>query len=119
MIEIIEAKKPEITATEEAVTYLKKQLAKEGRGIGIRFGVKKSGCSGYAYVVEVIEQTEPTDHIFPIAAGLLIAVDPKSFLLVQGTRIDYVRKGINGQLSYLNPQEKNNCGCGESFVIEE
>src|SRR5665648_491408 len=82
-----------VTMTEAAGAYLTKQIQKRGQGKGMRLGVKKAGCTGFSYVVDVIDETAPEDHLFPVTADLVIAVDPQSFAFVRGTRIDYVREG--------------------------
>ncbi len=106
----------EIYVTETARVFLTKQLEKQG-GIGIRFGVKKSGCSGLTYTIAPINIIEAADYQFAITPNLKIVVDPKHFPYLQGTEIDYVKDGLSGHLQYNNPNEKNSCGCGESFGV--
>jgi iron-sulfur cluster assembly protein len=91
-------------------------LSKRGKGIGIRLGVKTTGCSGLAYVLEYADSIKPGDveHAF---GGFLILVDPKSYVYLQGIEIDYVKNGLNEGFEFKNPNEKDRCGCGESFRI--
>lgn len=107
-----------VSLTEAAIQHVKKIMAKE-QGVALRFGVKKSGCSGMAYTVEVVKDIAANDHVFSVSAGMNVVVDPKSFLYVNGTTIDYVRIGLNSQFKFHNPNEKASCGCGESFSIDE
>lgn len=107
-----------ITLTAAASAHLKKQLTKRGSGIGMRFGVKKSGCSGYAYTVDLIDEITSNDRVFAFEE-LVVAVDVKSYPFLRGTEIDYVKEGINAHFKFNNPNEKASCGCGESFTIED
>jgi iron-sulfur cluster assembly protein len=107
-----------ISLTESAVTYVQKRIQKAGKGTGLRLSVKKSGCTGYGYVVDLLEETHADDKIFPQSENLLVAVDHKSYPFVQGTKIDYVKEGLNGKLKFYNPNEAHSCGCGESFSVE-
>lgn len=106
-----------VTLTPAAFSYLKNTIEKRGSGKGLRLSVKKTGCSGYSYVVDILDETTADDYIFPLQDELVIAV-AKSFLdIVQGTRIDYVQKGLNGGFEFDNPNQKGICGCGESFTV--
>lgn len=106
-----------ITLTDNALCYLKDALAKRGFGSGIRLVVKKTGCSGYTYQVELLDEPSDTDAVFPLADGLNVVV-AKIFLdLVKGTCIDYVKEGLNSGFRFANPNQKGVCGCGESFTI--
>lgn len=107
-----------ITITEVAAEHILKSLHKRGKGLGIRVKIKKTGCSGYAYAVEFVDQEEPKDQIFPLKDNYSVYVDPKSFLYVKGMQIDYVKEGLNEGLKFVNPNEKNRCGCGESFTVD-
>jgi iron-sulfur cluster assembly accessory protein len=101
-----------LTLTPAAIAHIKSFGKK-----GIRLVIKKTGCSGYAYHVEIFEEQQTEDHIFPLEDGLSIAV-PKTFLdLVKGTRIDYVHEGLNSGFRFYNPNQKGACGCGESFTV--
>ncbi len=106
-----------ITMTDAAVAHVKTQLAKRGKGIGLRLGVKKVGCSGYGYVVDFLDEASPVDIVYPIVEGLAVYVDPDSLPFVRGTEVDYVRQGLNVGFEFNNPNVKAMCGCGESFNI--
>lgn len=105
-----------LTLTEKAALHVRKSLDKRGKGIGLRLGVKTSGCSGMAYTLEFVDQIEEQDQVFE-SQGLKIIVDPKSLLYIDGTELDYVREGLNEGFKFSNPNIKNQCGCGESFNI--
>lgn len=105
-----------ISLTETAQDRVKAMLDQRGRGFGIRIGVKTTGCSGLAYVLEYVDRLEEHDHIFEFG-GVKVVVDPKSVAYLEGMQIDYVRKGINAGFEFQNPNEKDRCGCGESFRV--
>jgi iron-sulfur cluster assembly protein len=105
-----------VTLTERAAQQVQRQLAKRGAGIGIRLGVKTSGCSGMAYKLEFVDQPQPEDLTFE-SHGVKIVVDPKSLAYVDGTELDFVRQGLNEGFAFNNPNEKDRCGCGESFRV--
>lgn len=105
-----------IIATPAAVNKIKQQLERRGRGLGIRIGVKTTGCSGLAYVLEFVDF--PVDTDFKVDCNdCNIYVDPKSCPYMQGMTIDYVKNGLNEGFEFKNPNEKDRCGCGESFRI--
>ena len=91
-------------------------LAKRGKGIGVRLGVKTSGCSGMAYKLEFADAAEPDDHVFE-SGGLKVLVDPKSLPYLDGTELDFTREGLNEGFKFNNPNVKDACGCGESFNV--
>jgi iron-sulfur cluster assembly protein len=95
-----------ITITPAAAQHVAAQMDGRGHGIGIRVGVKTTGCSGMAYVDQVFEE-----------AGVKIVVDPKSLLYIDGTEMDYVKHGVNEGFEFVNPNAKGECGCGESFSV--
>jgi iron-sulfur cluster assembly protein len=103
-----------VTMTENAAKHVRKSLDKRGKGIGLRLGVRSSGCSGMAYVLEFVDQAETQDQIFE-SYGIKIVVDPKSMVYLEGTELDYAREGLNEGFKFNNPNVKNTCGCGESF----
>jgi len=105
-----------ITVTETAANKIRKNLTQRGHGMGIRLGVKTTGCSGLAYVLEYVDTLDPSDSAFE-QDGFVIVVDPKSLQIMNGLEIDYVRQGLNEGFEFRNPQEKDRCGCGESFRI--
>jgi len=105
-----------ITATELAATKIKQQLEQRGTGVGIKIGVKTTGCSGLAYTLEFVDQIDQTYAIFD-SHGVHLYVDPKHVPYLQGLEMDWVKKGLNEGFEFVNPQEKDRCGCGESFRI--
>ena len=106
-----------ITMTDAAIAHVKAQIAKRGKGIGLRLGVKKVGCSGYGYVVDFLDMANPDDREYTVADGLAVYVDPESLPFVKGTEVNYVRQGLNTGFEFNNPNVKAMCGCGESFNI--
>jgi iron-sulfur cluster assembly protein len=105
-----------ITMTEAAAQHVAHFLAKRGKGIGIRLGVKTSGCSGMAYKLEFADAAGAEDQVFD-TRGLKIVVDPRSLPYIDGTELDYAREGLNEGFKFNNPNVKDQCGCGESFSI--
>lgn len=105
-----------ITLTEAAADRVKKFLSNRGKGIGLRLGVRTSGCSGMAYVLEFADQIEPDDTVFE-DRGVKVVVDPKSLVYLDGTELDYAREGLNEGFKFNNPNVKQTCGCGESFSV--
>jgi iron-sulfur cluster assembly protein len=105
-----------ITLTERAANKVTAYLNNRGKGVGIRIGVKTSGCTGFAYVLEFVDQTDEHDLVFE-SNGAKVVVDPKSLVYIDGTEIDYAKKGLNEGFEFLNPNVKDNCGCGESFTV--
>lgn len=105
-----------VTLTEKAAERVESFLAKRGKGIGLRLGVKTTGCSGMAYTMEFADTLEETDTVFEVGAVKLI-VDPKSLVYLDGTELDYTREGLNEGFKFTNPNEKARCGCGESFTV--
>lgn len=108
----------EITVTPAALVHFREQLRKQPESIGVHFGVRKSGCSGWMYVLELVTEN-PTDcHPFKVADDLTVFVDQASLPVVNGTQIDLVKQGLNNQLSFRNPNTDASCGCGESFSVK-
>ncbi len=105
-----------ITVTAVAAEFVKGQLASRGRGQGIRVGVKTTGCSGLAYVIEFVDDLSEGDQVFE-SNDVKLIVDPKSLVYIDGTQMDYVKEGLNEGLKFLNPNIKGECGCGESFTV--
>ena len=105
-----------ITLTPSAAERVRNFLASRGQGIGLRVGVRKTGCSGYAYVVNYAEEITDKDRVFD-SAGVKIVVDQDSLSLVDGTEIDFVRHGLSEAFRFRNPNVKGECGCGESFSV--
>jgi iron-sulfur cluster assembly protein len=105
-----------ITLTERAATHVAGFLAKRGKGVGLRVGVRTSGCSGMAYKLEYADSLNPDDHTFE-SHGVKVVVDPKSLPYLEGTELDFAREGLNEGFKFNNPNVKDQCGCGESFNI--
>ena len=105
-----------VTLTEKAAEHVQKFLTKRGKGIGIRVGVKTSGCSGMAYALEFADAAEPEDNVFE-SYGIKVIVDPKSLVYIDGTDIDFVKEGLNSGFKFTNPNAKESCGCGKSFHV--
>jgi iron-sulfur cluster assembly accessory protein len=109
---------PEITISNAALQHIVGYLSKEGAHRGIRLSVKKTGCSGYAYAVEYVSESNDQDWLMTLTDGYWLCVDAASYPVLKGTHIDYVRQGLNGKLIYSNPNQAGQCGCGESFTVE-
>lgn len=105
-----------ISLTEAAADRVRQFAAEQG-GIGLRFGVRKNGCSGWAYTVDVASAAADTDHVFE-QHGVKVVVDDKSLSVVDGTEIDFVRQGLNRLFVFRNPKVVGECGCGESFSVD-
>lgn len=105
-----------ITLTEQAAVKVKKQLTSRGKGLGIRVGVKTTGCSGLAYTVEYVDKSTEDDVSF-ISNDVNIYVDKKSLIYLEGIKMDWIKQGLNEGFDFINPQEIDRCGCGESFRI--
>ena len=105
-----------ITLTEAAAQHVQKSLAKRGKGVGVRLGVKTTGCSGMAYQLEYVDALASEDMVFD-QHGVKLMVDPKSLAYLDGTELDYVREGLQEGFKFNNPNERDRCGCGESFRI--
>jgi iron-sulfur cluster assembly protein len=105
-----------VTMTEAAAKHVSNFLSKRGKGIGIRLGVKTSGCSGMAYKLEFADAADPEDVVFD-THGLKVLVDPRSLPYIDGTELDYAKEGLNEGFKFNNPNIKDQCGCGESFTV--
>jgi iron-sulfur cluster assembly protein len=105
-----------ITLTERAANHVQNFLAKRGKGVGLRLGVKTTGCSGLAYKLEYADASNPEDMLFE-SHGVKVVVDPKSLPYIDGTELDFEREGLNEGFKFQNPNVKDECGCGESFRI--
>ena len=105
-----------ITMTEQAADRVSQFLANRGRGLGLRLGVRTSGCSGLAYVLEFVDAVNEDDTIFT-EKGINIIVDAKSLIHLEGTELDFVKEGLNEGFKFKNPNMKGECGCGESFTV--
>ena len=105
-----------VILTERAAKHVAAHLAKRGKGIGLRLGVRTSGCSGMAYKLEFADTVNPEDLEFE-CHGVKVLVDPKSLQFIDGTELDYTREGLNEGFKFRNPRVKDQCGCGESFNV--
>jgi iron-sulfur cluster assembly protein len=105
-----------ISLTEKAATHIGAYLDGRGKGVGIRLSVKTTGCSGLMYVIEPVDQPAEEDQVFQ-SQGIDVYVDPKSMIYVDGTKMDYVKQGLNEGFEFLNPNVQAECGCGESFTV--
>lgn len=105
-----------ITLTEAAANHVRGFLDNRGQGVGVRLGVKTTGCSGMAYILEFADEVNPEDKVFE-DRGVKVIIDPKSLLYLDGTELDYSKEGLNEGFKFNNPNVKGECGCGESFTV--
>lgn len=105
-----------ITVTQAAARHVSNFLAKRGKGLGLRLGVRTTGCSGMAYKLEYCDELQDSDLQFQ-SQGVTIIVDPQSLPYIDGTELDFVREGLNEGFRFNNPNIKGECGCGESFTV--
>jgi iron-sulfur cluster assembly protein len=105
-----------ISLTPAAATRVREHLARRGQGLGLRLGVKVAGCSGFAYVVDFADSTGPEDVVFE-DQGVKVYVHRAALDQLDGTRVDFVRQGLNESFRFENPKAKGECGCGESFTV--
>lgn len=105
-----------VSLTENAARQIQKQLAKRGKGVGLKLGVRKSGCSGYAYALDYADLVHEDDVVFE-GFGVKVIVGADDLLLVNGIELDYRREGINAAFQFNNPNVTGTCGCGESFSV--
>ncbi|EIC30896.1 MULTISPECIES: HesB/IscA family protein [Methylomicrobium] len=105
-----------IILTEKAAQQIKKQLEKRGTGVGLKLGIKKSGCSGYAYTLEYADQLQDNETVFE-EHGVKLIVKQDDLPYIDGMELDYRREGINEAFRFDNPNVKATCGCGESFSV--
>ena len=105
-----------VTLTSAAAERVQSFLARRGRGVGLRLGVRKTGCSGFAYVVSYADEVGEADLVFE-DRGVKVIVDGESLRFVDGTEIDFTRHGLNEAFRFRNPNVRGECGCGESFSV--
>jgi iron-sulfur cluster assembly protein len=105
-----------VTLTEKAAKHINRYLERRGKGVGLRFGVRTTGCSGLAYKLEYVDEAAAEDNVFE-SHGVKVFVDPKSLPYIDGTELDFTREGLNEGFRFKNPHVKDECGCGESFRI--
>jgi len=105
-----------VALTEQAADQIKKQLQKRGKGVGLRLGIKKAGCSGFAYVIDYADRIAENDAVFE-HHGVKVIVDAEQLDYLNGIELDYAKEGINEAFRFNNPNVKDTCGCGESFTV--
>lgn len=105
-----------ITLTDTAAAHINEQIQQRGSGLGIRVGVKTTGCSGLAYILEFVDEISEHDETF-VSQSITVAVDPKSMPYLAGTVMDFVTEGLQSGFMFTNPNSKGECGCGESFTV--
>ncbi len=105
-----------ISLTESAADRVKNFFQKRGKGVGVRLGVKTTGCSGMAYTIEFADEIEDSDEVFE-EKGVKVIINPKSLVYLDGTDLDFSKEGLNEGFKFNNPNEKDRCGCGESFTV--
>lgn len=105
-----------VSLTESAADRVKTFLQKRGKGVGVRLGIKTTGCSGMAYTIEFADNIDESDEVFE-DKGVKVIVNPKSLVYLSGTELDFAKEGLNEGFKFNNPNEKDRCGCGESFTV--
>ena len=105
-----------ISVTQAAADHVQRHLANRGSGMGIRVGVRTTGCSGMAYVLEFVDEVDTEDSVYE-GHGIKVVVDPKSLVFLDGTELDFVKEGLNEGFQFKNPNVSAECGCGESFTV--
>lgn len=105
-----------ITLTETAAEHVRSYLEQRGKGFGLRLGVRTTGCSGMAYVLEFADEVAANDNVFE-DRDVKVVVDDKSLVYLDGTELDFGKEGLNEGFKFNNPNVKDECGCGESFNI--
>lgn len=105
-----------ISLTDKAAERVKNFLQSRGKGVGVRLGVKTTGCSGMAYVIEFADTIDEGDEVFE-DKGVKVLIDAKSLVYLDGTELDFAKEGLNEGFKFNNPNEKDRCGCGESFNV--
>ncbi len=105
-----------ISMTEAAAQHVRRSLDGRGKGNGIRLGVRTTGCSGLAYVLEFVDEAAGEDLVFE-SFGVKVIIDPKSLAYLDGTELDFVKEGLNEGFKFNNPNVRGECGCGESFNV--
>jgi len=105
-----------VSLTDNAAERVRTFLEQRGHGVGLRVGIKKTGCNGYAYIIDYADSVDADDEIFE-QQGVKVIVDRKSLELIDGTEVDFVKQGLNEAFKFRNPNVKGECGCGESFSV--
>ncbi|MFP4154996.1 MAG: HesB/IscA family protein [Halothiobacillaceae bacterium] len=107
-----------LTLTERAVRHVRGELAKAEGALGLRLGTRKSGCSGWAYLIDLASESRPDDLVFEFE-GVRVFVDADAMAQLRGTRVDFVTEGLSRMLKFNNPNVTDTCGCGESFAVRQ
>ena len=105
-----------VSLTRSAAERVRNFIRQRGRGLGLRVGIKKTGCSGYAYVIDYADSVDANDAVFE-EQGVKVIVDRDSLKLIDGTEVDFIKQGLNEAFKFRNPNVKGECGCGESFSV--
>ncbi|MBX2836061.1 MAG: iron-sulfur cluster assembly protein IscA [Gammaproteobacteria bacterium] len=105
-----------ITLSDTAAAHVKRHLEQRGKGVGLRLGVRTTGCSGLAYVLEFADEIAANDAVFE-DNDIKVIIDQKSLVYLDGTELDYTKEGLNEGFQFKNPNVKDECGCGESFNV--
>ncbi len=105
-----------VSLTQTAAARVRTYLEQRGHGLGLRVGIKKTGCNGYAYIIDYADSVDADDEIFD-HEGVKVIVDRESLKLIDGTEVDFVKQGLNEAFKFRNPNVKGECGCGESFSV--
>lgn len=105
-----------ISISEAAAAQIKHVLTERGSGIGLRVGITPSGCSGYAYLLDIADEVGANDHKFE-QYGAAVVIDNEALTIMDGTEVDYINEGLNQLFKFHNPNVKDECGCGESFSV--
>ena len=108
-----------VTLSDDARQHILSYLAKQGASRGIRLSVKKTGCSGLSYVIDYVQSPEVDDIVQPLVDDYWIYIDKKSYPYLKGMSVDYVKQGLNQKMVFKNPNQTGQCGCGESFTVDE
>jgi iron-sulfur cluster assembly protein len=108
-----------VTLTPAALAHVAKRIMTRGVGVGLRLGVKQSGCNGLKYVVDYVDAANPDDIVFPADARIAVYVAASDLAYLAGTVIDFVRSGLNESFTFSNPNQQGACGCGESFNVDK
>lgn len=116
-IESFDPQQQAVLVTPAAAAHFKRQLDKSGQAKAVRLSVKQSGCTGWMYVVDLVDEAKADDLHLAAGEGVELLVDPTALPVVSGTEIDFVVEGVNQQLRFNNPRVKDYCGCGESFSV--
>lgn len=106
-----------VKVSSAAIKHFRRQLEHDGAAKAVRLSVKESGCTGFMYVVDLVQEAQNDDLHYQLDGNLEFLVAKDSLSIVSGTEIDFVKEGVNRQLKFLNPNAKDHCGCGESFNV--